>query len=187
MPSDPNRLTRLIREAAKQAFCALRSAYPDESFYYFALITTGDGLRPGPSASSEEGLQRAVEEYRSSGQTVETSEVRWSEADSPYNLFGDEFFHEVEQAFLEVGEHRDWPPDEYREEVELRFRAMETALIELDREGFFGQGDERAGVVINVVAPGEEDEEVVLGRAARLNPEESLLQIRADLWGDSGA
>jgi hypothetical protein len=35
--------------------------------------------------------------------------------------------------------------------------------------------------VINVIAPGEEDEDVILARAARLNPAESLLQLRHDL------
>ena len=183
MPSDPTRLTDLIREAARGAFSAVMAAFPEESFYYFALITTGDGLRPGPSASSLEGLRRTLEDCRAHGEEVDPSELRWSEADSPHNLFGDEFFQDVERAFLEVGDHRTWGQEEFLEEVAVRYTAMEGALSELDREGFFGEGEARNRVVINVVAPGEEDEGVVLERASRLNPEEALAQLRADLGG----
>jgi hypothetical protein len=183
MPSDSKRLTRLIREAAREAFRAVMSASPEESFYYFALITTGDGLRPGPSASSLEGLRRTLEDCRAAGEEVDPSELRWSEADSPHNLIGDEFFQEVEQAFLEGGDHRNWEQEEFLEEVGLRYAAMEAALAELDREGFFGEGEARNRVVINVVAPGEEEERVVLERASRLNPEGALAQLRADLGG----
>ena len=50
--------------------------------------------------------------------------------------------------------------------------------------GFFGVGAARHAVVINVVAPGEETEDAVLERAARLNPAESLGQLRRDLGGE---
>lgn len=181
MASDPDHLRRVVREAARLAFEAVRASRPDESFYYFALVTTGDGLRPGPSASSEEGLGRVLEGYRANGQDLAPAELRWSEADSPYDLFGDEFFGPVTEAFSGAGDHRGWPPEEYREEVGLRFAAMEGALRDLDQEGFFGRGPARAAVVINVVAPGDEDEAAILARAARLNPAEALAVLVQDL------
>ena len=39
----------------------------------------------------------------------------------------------------------------------------------------------RHAIMINVIAPGEEDEDAILARAARLNPAESLTQLYADL------
>jgi hypothetical protein len=170
-----------IREAARQAFGAVRSANPREYFYYFALVTTGDALRPGPSACSLEGLERVLDRYRAKGSTYGADVLRWSEADSPYHLHGDEHFRDVEALFRCEGDHRTLPDATYEEEVARRFQAMEDALRELDREGVFGTGAKRHGVVINVVAPGEEDEDAILVRAARLNPAESLVQLRRDL------
>ncbi|MGV3533408.1 MAG: DUF4303 domain-containing protein, partial [Chthoniobacteraceae bacterium] len=73
---------------------------------------------------------------------------------------------------------------EYQAEVARQFAAMEGALHELDEEGFFGSGPSRDSIVINVVAPGDESEAVILDRAARLNPAASLFQLRRDLGGD---
>lgn len=160
---------------------AVRSANPHEHFYYFALVTTGDALRPAPSACSLEGLQRSLARYRAKGSACEPAALRWSEADSPYHLHGDEHFGDVEALFLLGGDHRALPDLAYEEEVARRFQAMEDALRDLDREGFFGTGSQRFAIVINVVAPGEEDEDVILARAARLNPAESLVQLRHDL------
>ena len=174
-------LCNAIREAARQAFEAVRSANPHEHFYYFALVTTGDALRPGPCACSLEGLERALERYRAKGSAFGAEVLRWSEADSPYHLHGDEHFRHVEALLLRDGDHRALSEVAYEEEVARRLQAMEDALRDLDREGFFGTGSERFAVVINVIAPGEEDEDAILDRAARLNPAESLVQLRHDL------
>lgn len=170
-----------IREAARHAFQAVRSANPHEHFYYFALVTTGDALRPGPSACSLEGLERVLARYRAKGSACGADALRWSEADSPHHLYGDGHFRDVEALFLRGGDHRALPEPAYEEEVARRFLAMEDALGDLDREGFFGAGAERFAIVINVVAPGEEDEDTIVARAARLNPAESLVQLRHDL------
>lgn len=179
MPEDS--LRNSIREATRHAFVAVRTAHPREHFYYFALVTTGDALRPAPSACSLEGLRRTLAQYRAKGSAVGADILRWSEADSPYHLFGDEHFRHVEALFLRRGDHRSLPEPAYEEEVARRFQSMEDALHDLDREGFFGVGSERFEVVINVVAPGEEDEDTILARSARLNPTESLMQLRHDI------
>lgn len=174
-------LRTAIRAAASAAFSAVRAAHPSDTFYYFALVTTEDGLRPGPSASSLEGLAHALEKYERAGRPVEPADLRWSEADSPYNLYGDEHFSEVERLFLEGGDHRDLPVAEYHAELAKRFGAMEGALLDLDRAGFFGKGAERQAVAVNLVAPGDWSEKETLAQAARLNPPESLRQLREDL------
>jgi hypothetical protein len=177
-------LQTAIHEASRQAFAAVREAYPGEDFYYFALVTTEDALRPGPSASSVQGLESVVARYRTEGHNVTPADLRWSEADSPYNLYGDEFFGEVQRLFSQGGDHRKLPEAEYEAEVARRFVAMEGALRALDEEGFFGSGRSRDRIVINVVAPGDEPEAVILDRATRLNPAASLSQLRRDLGGD---
>lgn len=169
-----------IREASRRAFSALRQACPCDDFYYYALVTTEDALRPGPSASSTQGLESVLKNYRDRGIACEPADLRWSEADSPYDLFGDEHFAEVERLFLASGEHRNLPQDEYEAEIARRFAAMEGALRELDAEGFFGTGAARERVLINVVAPGDECEAAIIERAARLNPPACLVQLRQD-------
>ena len=127
------------------------------------------------------GTIKTDDRYRAKGSACGADLLRWSEAGSPYHLYGDEHFRDVEALFLLGGDHRALPEPAYKAEVAARFQAMEDALHDLDREGFFGDGPERFAVVINVVAPGEEDEDVIQARAARLNPAQSLVQLRHDL------
>jgi hypothetical protein len=173
-------MTDAIAEAAKLAFSAVRNDFPNDRFYYFCLATTGDALRPAPCASSIEGLQRALTMQPS---PCEVSDLRWSEADSPFWCYGDHFFEQVEAIFLEE-DIRTLPDEEYSARVEERFLCMEQALSKLDAEGFFGIDDDRRHVVVNVVAPGEESEDDIFRRALRLNPAESLWQMAKDFGID---
>jgi hypothetical protein len=185
MSANLNVLTTSIREAARSAFSSVRAAHPKDHFYYFALVTTADALRPGPSASSQEGLAAVLEENSALGHEYDPADLRWSEADSPYNLEGDNFFADVDRLFLDGGDHRALPAGEFEAEVRKRYQAMEQALRDLDGEGFFGTPPERYQVVINIVAPGDEDEATILQRAARLNPPESLVPLRRDFSASS--
>lgn len=175
--NDTAEITRLIRDAAERAFCALHDAFPNDRFYYHALITTSVAHRPGPSASSHEGLAEILERYQQEDPTCSASDLRWSEADSPHNLFGDEYFASVEERFLRQF------PDPYElsdDTIEQLFCCMATALRQLDQEGFFSQRGPRQSVMINVVAPGDEDERRLFERATTLNPPEALAQLKAD-------
>ncbi|MFD2439880.1 DUF4303 domain-containing protein [Paracoccus kondratievae] len=100
------------------------------------------------------GTIKTDDRYRAKGSACGADLLRWSEAGSPYHLYGDEHFRDVEALFLLGGDHRALPEPAYKAEVAARFQAMEDALHDLDREGFFGDGPERFAVVINVVAPG---------------------------------
>lgn len=84
----------------------------------------------------------------------------------------DEFFIEASKYLDERA--KNLSIDElYDVEWNARIAAMEEALKHLDEEGFFGVGDKRAGVVINVeVAPPDCHE---YERAMRLNPQSLLL------------
>jgi hypothetical protein len=165
--------TASIRERARRAFTSVREAHPAESFYCFALVTTTDGLRPMAWGVSREARERA-----SSRDGAGPGEIQWSEAEAPTPLFPDGDFTDAEELFVYGG--GGLPPKAAEAAIHLRFTAMERALAELDREGFFGVGSERHRVVINVLVR-DEPNEVILARAARLNPEESLADIRRDL------
>ncbi len=61
----------------------------------------------------------------------------------------------------------------YGNEWEIRVSSMEEAMKRLDQIGFFGTGDDRGNVVINVeIAPPDGNE---YDSALRLNPKSSLL------------
>lgn len=100
-----------VTEAARQAWTELRTTRPLESFYYFGLWTTGVVHRPAPTASSIEGLRHVTDGYQAKGSTRSEVDLRWSEADSPYDLFGDEYFGRVEEIFDATGDQTNGAPE----------------------------------------------------------------------------
>jgi len=153
-------LEEAIFDATKIALSKLLSDHSGESFYYIALITSGEALRPFLSAWSLEALADSSENE------VDAAEIKWSYADSPYCAFADECFEYVEKLF-------DQRPAINDKEYDLRLRAMESALKKLDSTGVFGEGNSREGLYINVecMPPDHTNTE----RAHRLNPEKSLI------------
>ncbi|WP_431245825.1 DUF4303 domain-containing protein [Leifsonia xyli] len=165
-----------IAGAARTAWTALREEHPADDFYYFGLWTSPVAHRPAPTACSEQGLLRAVEEHRADGVGVDADALRWAVNASPYDLFGDEAFAELEPLFERVGD----PYDRSREENESLFEAMVGALADLDAEGFFGTGARRDTVVVNVTMPAHERPRDAIESARRLNPPSALVRYEAD-------
>ncbi|MDQ7774927.1 MAG: DUF4303 domain-containing protein [Paracoccus aminovorans] len=160
-----NDLSRLIADAARAAFSEL---FLDtrEDFYYCTLVTTGDGLAPYPSAWSWQALDRVTAGARNP--ETRMALLKWSYSDSPYWLFGQEYFDEVARAFSEMANpHELKNADEYRQELERRLSATEAAMALLDAERLFGTGELRAETVIlaEVIPPDCSNSE----RALRLN------------------
>tara|TARA_B100001750_G_scaffold218125_2_gene204005 strand:- start:4137 stop:4616 length:480 start_codon:yes stop_codon:yes gene_type:complete len=142
-------------------------AHAGERFYYYALITTGEAHPPEPVAWSEESLLRVA------GHSEEEARLlRWSYADSPYYGFmRDEFAHvralfDLRPAMMADGGAVDC--EYWDTEFSLRLSAMEYAMSKLDGEGFFGEGDARMDMVINVEVMPPDYTNVL--RALRLNP-----------------
>ncbi|WP_082016226.1 DUF4303 domain-containing protein [Aureimonas altamirensis] len=90
MPEDS--LRDAIGSAARRAFQALQSANPREYFCYFALVTTGDALRPDPGACSLEGLDRTPDRSGAKGMPYDADVLRGSEVDLLCHRHGDGYF-----------------------------------------------------------------------------------------------
>ena len=169
-------LVEILKIATGKAFASLFNNY-DEKFYYCSLITDGEGNCPLISAWSEEALARVLlsEENPEEAEL----ELKWSYADSPYCLYGEEYFTEANEFFNRRTEalcgDEDW-----EDEFEIRINSMEQAMAELDAEGLFCIRSDRSNIVINaeVMPPDVGNTE----RALRLNPRKAL-----DKWLEEAA
>ncbi|GAA2605054.1 hypothetical protein GCM10010399_40130 [Dactylosporangium fulvum] len=158
-------LADAVVAATRTAVTELFQRYPTHRFYYLSLITTGEVHPPCLSAWSHEALHAVGDD----------PDLRWSYADSPFNLFGAQHFAKVRRLCEGRGADTD-------AEADLRLRAMESAMSRLDREGLFGRGAARDGVVVNVevMPPDFTNTE----RALRLNPPQALTGWLAEAAAD---
>lgn len=168
IPSE-NDLSKAIEDAVRLAVSDLYRNHPGK-YYYLTLVTTGDACSPGFSAWSEEALEEAVAAAGSGDSARET--LKWSYADSPFCNYGRAYFRTVDELFLQRPFIPDLEQEAYIFEYDLRLRAMEKALANLDKEGLFGPPEERNGIVlcVEVMPPDSTNIE----RACRLNPPEAL-------------
>ncbi|MGY4644935.1 DUF4303 domain-containing protein [Cellulomonas sp. URHB0016] len=146
-------LTAALADATRRAVGRLREEHAGP-FCVFALVTTGEALRPYLSV------------------TLDGPE-RWDLADSPLAIYGDEHLAGVQPLYAERGDVRDLAPQDAEREHGLRLASMEAALRLLDDEGVFGTGSARRQVLLLVATmpPDESD----AGFARRLNPPGPLL------------
>ena len=160
-------LVEKIEDAVEKAVTKLFEDHK-ENFYYCSLITCGEAARPVLSAWSWEALDRLSENDE------DKLDLKWSYADSPYCMFGEEFLSELDDIFQERPRVEDIDDDdEYDKEISIRINSMEKALSNLDKKGLFGVGEDRKKIVINVefMPPDYSNTE----RAIRLNPEDALV------------
>lgn len=164
-------LADALTTAARAAVTDLFRDNPGHTFYYVTLTTPGEAFGPALSAWSHEAL----------AQRSDADDVRYSYADSPFSIVGEEHLKPVREMFAARPEVFDLADDASDAEFELRLRAMETALRRLADEGLFGVGEARANVLILVeVVPDDEDN---VARARRLNPPGPALDAWLAYWG----
>ncbi|SNS70848.1 protein of unknown function [Actinomadura meyerae] len=173
--------------AGRAAFREARERNRGETFYSFALFSDVFAAYILPTCGTEEGLLRVAESYLAEfGGTVEeqAATLRWSPADSPYHMLGEEHFEGVLELLNRRGDpwqRLDDPDrDAFDAEVGGRFEACFRALARLDEEGLFGRGAERERVVVNILQ-GDQSEESILDNARRLNPPEALVRLERDM------
>lgn len=162
-------MVMVLEDAVKKAFSDLREKH-NENFYYYAFIFD-DGMKPYISAWSYEALERSYIEDEVGEE--DKGWWKWDYADSPYAVYGyDEFFTDASKLLDNRAEGLS--DDElYDTEWYVRLASMEEALRRLDEQGFFGTGEERKKVVINVEQAPPDGLEAEI--AQRLNPASELL------------
>ncbi|MCI8718544.1 MAG: DUF4303 domain-containing protein [Lachnospiraceae bacterium] len=130
-----------------------------EHYYYITLVSDGLANTPYISAWSMEALEREKENGEE-----ELEMIKWSDADSPYCMWKQENFKEVEALLYDRGSILDM---DFEKEYELRYSAMEQAMKTLDREGIFALNQSREDVIVlvEVMSPDYTNTE----RAYRLN------------------
>jgi hypothetical protein len=175
MLSDLKELTKAIEEATRHAFTELLERHP-EHFYYFSLITTGEGHSPVVAAWSREALEKAVANSADIEDAVWG--LKWSYADSPYYCFGEKHFQKVNDLFAARPKMSELVGQERVKEFTWRMQAMEKAMANLNSAGLFGTGQIRNAIVINVeVMPPDSTN---TDRARRLNPIDALTDWLAE-------
>ncbi len=165
-------LANKIAHAARLAVQRLFKDNPDDTFYYCSLVTTGEGHTPCLTAWSKEALDKAV--AAESGGNELRAELKWSYADSPFYPYAEDCFEEVQREYISRSEAGDRDSTSSPVELELRLRAMEAAMAELDAEGLFGTGARRLGIVIGAEVMPPDNTNV--DRMRRLNPPEALTE-----------
>ena len=163
-------LADTIESATKKAVTDLFKSHPRDHFYYLSLITVGDAFPPNLAAWSEEALEDAVKNEFD----IEDARkgLKWSYSDSPGFCYGDEHFGDVRKLFAMRPGIDSIHSAAWEAEYELRLRAMETAMRNLDEQGLFGTGERRLNIVVNVeVMPPDYTN---TQRAKRLNPPEAI-------------
>ena len=170
-----------IANAARKSFQQLFAT--GESFYYCALITTGEAHCPHVTAWSYEALERTALERSTQDPNIYGNHeqakaiIKWMYAESPYVAYNyEENFTNAAALFQSLPTPFDayMAGDEAESETRYNFRlsAMEEALKQLDREGLFAQNQPRSQVYVNVetVYPDYTDK----ARALRLNNPDHL-------------
>ncbi len=162
-------LVSIVQACTRLAFSELFGN--KEHFYYCVLLVTGEGYAPTISAWSWEALNR---ECAKQGAEHLRGEFMWSYADSPYYAFGKELFLPVQHHLSLRPSIDELSDEEWDKEWQDRMLAYERAMKNLDEEGFWGQGETRKQVYINVESMPIEEADI--SRAIRLNPSSEILK-----------
>ncbi len=163
-------LTDEIRDGARKAFEAVRSAHPDQTVNSFALFSDDSAMTIVHAANSKEAIASIDDDDK--------GDYIWNCAEWLFDE-GGEYLDIAYRMILPL--HRDIPSEidfeDFRAGV---FESCIRALENLDREGFFGIGDSRADVIV-LFQVGDSDE--VEGAVERLNTPEAYARYKA--WYDS--
>lgn len=138
-----------------------------ESFYYYALLTTGEGHPPVLSAWSKEALHRVASDSDDYKQAE--YDLKWSASDSPYYASCQEYWKEVEDY---VNDQMTDAGDLDEEQWLLLINSMAESLRISDENNVFSGTSNRNDIFINAeVIPPDEGNEM---RAKMLNPPSSF-------------
>ncbi len=173
-------------------FRRIREAHPKDQFYCFAFYTNGEFSYVALTASTLEGLDKVVQDYkkkpRYEAMSVEDLrlDLKWSPCDSPLHDVAEDVLTALDPLMQAVSAELDRRFDinddrKSFDDFVAQVRAcVASALKRIDAEGVFGRGDERKKVVINLLM-GDQSDEDRIGFAERVNPPESVKMLKQDL------
>jgi hypothetical protein len=156
-----------------------------ESYYYCALLTTGETLPPCISAWSWEALAREGEKQSTPEIPAEKQMdlLKYSPADSPYFAYGyEDYFGAVVEMFnkrpiMDFNDDEQWD-----KEYCIRYNAIVSAMKKLDDENLFPLNQPRDRVLINVEVMGE-DENILAEEARKFNNCEAVIKDYQRIYG----
>lgn len=160
----------------RAAFKKIRAARPTDHFYSFGFFTSGEFAFAAATASSREGLDEVVAQYRAipsySKWAVDDLQrfLKWSPCDSPLHYLPGvdlEAMRPTMAAIVEIFDSllEEAAFSEFCERVDDSFIRV---LKRLDESGAFGTKGEREVTIVNLLL-GDQSEDHRLEYAARLN------------------
>ncbi|EAU1471539.1 DUF4303 domain-containing protein [Salmonella enterica] len=128
-----------VLDAAKKAFSLLRERHPNEHFYAYSLYTDSSAMTIVPAANTIEYLDGILDEESEN----ELSYYKWTTAEWGYEAIGGEYFKNVCRII-----RNDHHQEEYLSHFNKICNDMMLVLQQLDKDGFFGVGNEREKVTL---------------------------------------
>ena len=168
---DYAQLSTKVRDALRASFVDLIAANPDCSFYTFAMWTDDSMQFAHAAANTEEGLTATVQRYNQEvdpeyGTTSTRNSMRWSYGDWEFfPVEGEEYFSDI-NGVLQDNFNAD--EDVFEEQIEPLWQALLDGFLQLEKDGFFGNGETRSKITLLVV--GDLDYEIVDKWVTALNP-----------------
>jgi len=175
-----------------QAFRRIRELRPGHKFYCFAFFTSGEFGYMGATASSYQGLEEVARRYKAHDGYQDRpldqlrKELKWSPVDSPLHTDPGGILDAVQATMDQVAAELDssYKDDGEWENFEIYVARIKdsitNALRRLDRDGIFGQGQERTQVVVNLLM-GDQTHADRIEFARKVNPPESVQMLINDL------
>ncbi|MFN5273655.1 MAG: DUF4303 domain-containing protein [Planctomycetota bacterium] len=168
---DYAKLATKVRDGLRATFADLLAAHPDRSFYAFAIWTDDSLQFANAAANTEEGLAATVRRYNKEvdpeyNTTSTRNGMRWSYGDWEFfPVDGEEHLADI-NAVLQDNFNAD--EKVFDEQIEPHWQALLEGFRQLDKDGFFGTGEDRSKITLLVV--GHVPDEIVDHWVRVLNP-----------------
>jgi hypothetical protein len=167
MAIDARLLRSLIRDAARNAFDELRQAHPEETFYAFALYVDDRLMKMMPAANSEEDFAKVSRQHHHDY----LARARWSIAEWANKGMGEDHFQPVYDLLNSDSRDPTRTGKQFDALGSKVIAGMVGALQDLDVDGFFGTGSQRAKVTLFVsISDSSQSRELEDESARHLNP-----------------
>lgn len=175
------------------SFRKIKAAHPTDRFYCYAFYTSGEYGYVVATASTYEGLEQVARRYKTTLPAYKDVpiedlrlDLKWSPCDSPLHDQADDPLHEMAPLIQSVAAELTRLYDLFEEGPALHAfvdqveECFAQALRRIDATGIFGQGDERDGVVVNLLM-GDQSDEARIEFAHRVNPPQAVRMLIDDL------